>query len=223
MTCSRRKFVIGMGSVIFFSMPVTRALAGGKTQRETVRYAMIHDESLCNGCNICTEGCRKVNHVPPEGTRLEIAHIPLTTPEEGNHYHFFRQSCQHCEDAPCIEVCPTGASYRDENGIVRVNKALCIGCSYCISACPYEVRYLNPRTKVADKCDFCYETRLSKGFPPICVSSCPQKALIFGREDSPEVQAWLKSHDYYQYQLKGAGKPHLYRLLDTETANKESL
>ncbi len=71
----------------------------------------------------------------------------------------------------------------------------------------YQVRYLNPVTKVADKCDFCAESRLAKGFPPICVSACPEHALIFGREDSPEIQAWLQQNKYYQYQLPGAGKP----------------
>lgn len=223
MTCSRRKFVMGMGSVIFFSGPAFQVFADTK-KKSQVRYAMIHDESLCNGCNICTVACRNLNKVPIGGTRLEIAHIPLVdSPESGDDYHFFRQSCQHCEDAPCISVCPTGASYRDDNGIVRVDKKSCIGCSYCISACPYQVRYLNPRTKVADKCDFCSESRLSKGFAPICVSACPQNALIFGREDSPEVQSWLKTHNYYQYQLGNVGKPHIYRLLSSHSVKKEGL
>ncbi len=136
---------------------------------------------------------------------------------------FFRQSCQHCEDAPCIDVCPTGASWRDEQGIVRVEKSQCIGCSYCIGACPYQVRYLNPVTKVADKCDFCAETRLAKGFPPICVSACPEHALIFGHEDSPEIQAWLQENKYYQYQLPGAGKPHLYRRFGQHLIKKENV
>ena len=98
-----------------------------------------------------------------------------------------------------------------------------IGCSYCIGACPYQVRYLNPVTKVADKCDFCAESRLAKGFPPICVSACPEHALIFGREDSPEIQAWLQQNKYYQYQLPGAGKPHLYRRFGQHLIKKENV
>lgn len=211
MTCSRRKFVMGLGTVILFSGPAIGALAGAE-KHQRVRYAMIHDETQCNGCNLCATACRKVNKVPAGYARLGITHIPLTSPEEGNNYHFFRHSCQHCEDAPCITVCPTGASYRDERfGIVRVNKPQCIGCGYCLSACPYQVRYLNPHTHVADKCDFCLESRLSKGFLPICVNVCPTQALIFGREDSEPVQTWLKTHDYYLYQLPGAGQPHVYR------------
>ncbi|HDV8095189.1 TPA: thiosulfate reductase electron transport protein PhsB, partial [Escherichia coli] len=90
-------------------------------------------------------------------------------------------------------------------------------------ACPYQVRYLNPVTKVADKCDFCAESRLAKGFPPICVSACPEHALIFGREDSPEIQAWLQENKYYQYQLPGAGKPHLYRRFGQHLIKKENV
>lgn len=76
---------------------------------------------------------------------------------------------------------------------------------------------------LADKCDFCAESRLAKGFPPICVSACPEHALIFGREDSPEIQAWLQDNKYYQYQLPGAGKPHLYRRFGQHLIKKENV
>lgn len=165
MSFTRRKFVLGMGTVIFFTGSASSLLANTRQEKE-VRYAMIHDESRCNGCNICARACRKTNHVPAQGSRLSIAHIPVIDNDNGTQYHFFRQSCQHCEDAPCIDVCPTGASWRDEQGIVRVEKSQCIGCSYCIGACPYQVRYLNPVTKVADKCDFCAETDWQKAFRP---------------------------------------------------------
>ncbi len=127
MSFTRRKFVLGMGTVIFFTGSASSLLANTRQEKE-VRYAMIHDESRCNGCNICARACRKTNHVPAQGSRLSIAHIPVTDNDNETQYHFFRQSCQHCEDAPCIDVCPTGASWRDEQGIVRVEKSQCIGC-----------------------------------------------------------------------------------------------
>lgn len=165
MSFTRRKFVLGMGTVIFFSGPGQTLLAK-TTASGPVRYVMIHDESRCNGCNLCTRACRKTNHVPAQGSRLSIAHIPVSDNDNETLYHYFRQSCQHCDDAPCIEVCPTGASWRDENGIVRVDSSRCIGCSYCIGACPYQVRYLNPQTKVADKCDFAPSPGWQKAFRP---------------------------------------------------------
>jgi thiosulfate reductase electron transport protein len=186
-------------------------LADGKA-KAPVQYAMIHDEQRCNGCNICAEACRKVNGVPKGAARLSIAHVVVETSAEADQYHYFRVSCQQCDDAPCIGVCPTGASYRDEGyGIVRVARVSCIGCGLCLSACPYQVRYLNPRTRVADKCDFCYETRLAKGFDPICATACPQQAMVFGPEDGDKVRTWLANNEHYEYRLPGAGKPHLYR------------
>ncbi|XPE23664.1 4Fe-4S dicluster domain-containing protein [Shigella sonnei] len=92
----------------------------------------------------------------------------------GNAVSLFRQSCQHCEDAPCIDVCPTGASCvmsRDR----AVEKSQCIGCSYCIGACRYQVRYLNPSLKW-QRTVISAETDLAKGFPPICVSAGPEDA-----------------------------------------------
>lgn len=108
MSFTRRKFVIGMGTVIF--LPAQSKSVSEYQSPKAVRYVMIHDESLCNGCNICARACRKTNHVPDRGSRLSIAHIPVTDNDNETLYHYFRQSCQHCDDAPCIEVCPTGAS-----------------------------------------------------------------------------------------------------------------
>ncbi len=99
MSFTRRKFVLGMGNSNLFTGSASSLLANTRQEKE-VRYAMIHDESRCNGCNICARACRKTNHVPAQGSRLSIAHIPVTDNDNGTQYHFFRQSCQHCEDAP---------------------------------------------------------------------------------------------------------------------------
>lgn len=210
-TYSRRKFIIN-ASVAMVFIGLRNFAFAEKATKDASRYALIHDETRCNGCNLCVSICHKLHHIPKNRARLAIARIPVKTDSGSVQNHFFRHSCQHCEDAPCIEVCPTNASYRDNNGIVRIDTAKCIGCSYCISACPYQVRYLDPQTQVADKCDFCAETRLAKGLIPICVKVCPENALIFGKEDSPAIRSWIKENKFYQYQLSGAGKPHIYRL-----------
>lgn len=174
-------------------------------------YIMMHDEKRCIGCQACTVACKVVNRIPDPFYRLQVQISTSQNDKGDQHFDFFRVSCQHCEDAPCIKVCPTGASYQDADGIVRVDNKKCIGCEYCIAACPYHVRYLNPQTHTADKCDYCSESRLSQGFDPACVTVCPTDALVFARADSAAAQEWLQSKKPYQYQVKGVGKPSLYR------------
>lgn len=183
---------------------------------------MIHDESRCNGCNICARACRKTNHVPAQGSRLSIAHIPVTDNDNETQYHFF---ASHVSTAKMLRASTFARQGR--RGVMsgdRAGRKIAVHRLQLLHwRLSVRVRYLNPVTKVADKCDFCAESRLAKGFPPICVSACPEHALIFGREDSPEIQAWLQQNKYYQYQLPGAGKPHLYRRFGQHLIKKENV
>lgn len=174
---------------------------------------MLHDEKRCIGCQACTAACKVVNNVPAGFNRVQVQ---IRSPKKlGSHerFEFFRVSCQHCKNAPCVSACPTGASYIDEHGVVRIHDEKCVGCDYCIAACPYHVRFINTQTHRAEKCDFCSETRLIKGQDPACVTVCPTDALMFEKEDSVVIQNWLKKHaeNVYQYQLDGVGKPLIYR------------
>ena len=173
MSFTRRQLFSGDGNSNFFTGSASSLLANTRQEKE-VRYAMIHDESRCNGCNICARACRKTNHVPAQGSRLSIAHIPVIDNDNETQYHFFRQSCQHCEDAPGIDVCPTGASWRNEHGD-RAGRKIAVHrlqlLHWRLSVRRFATLTLS--LKLADKCDFCAETRLAKGFPPICVSACP--------------------------------------------------
>ncbi len=90
--------------------------------------------------------------------------------------------CNHCEKPPCVQVCPVGASYRSEDGVVLVDSEYCIGCSYCLQSCPYGARFIHPKTHTAEKCTFCYH-RIVKGLVPACVEACPTQARIFGELD----------------------------------------
>ncbi len=98
---------------------------------------------------------------------------------------FVPKVCNHCTRSPCVQVCPTGASYRSEDGLVLVDYACCIGCQYCVQACPYGVRFLNEEKNVADKCTWCYH-RITKGLLPACVEICPVGARIFGDRNDPQ-------------------------------------
>ena len=158
------------------------------------QLALVIDLNVCVGCHACVTSCKEWNTSgeagfmsddnpyarDPTGTffnrvqTFEVGEFPNTQTVH------FPKSCLHCEDPPCVPVCPTGASYkRAEDGIVLVDAARCIGCRYCSQACPYGARYLNPRTRTADKCTFCYH-RITEGLLPACVEVCPTEARIFG-------------------------------------------
>ncbi|MBB8025254.1 cytochrome c nitrite reductase Fe-S protein [Escherichia coli] len=214
MTWSRRQFLTGVGVLAAVSGTAGRVVA--KTLNiNGVRYGMVHDESLCIGCTACMDACREVNKVPDGVSRLTIIRSEPQGEFPDVKYRFFRKSCQHCDHAPCVDVCPTGASFRDAaSGIVDVNPDLCVGCQYCIAACPYRVRFIHPVTKTADKCDFCRKTNLQAGKLPACVEACPTKALTFGNLDDPnsEISQLLRQKPTYRYKLALGTKPKLYRI-----------
>lgn len=166
------------------------------------RYAMGIQVNKCIGCGRCVSACKNENNVPrdPFYFRTWIERYVVSTdnavkvdspdggidgfPEMKDKLSILRsffipKLCNHCENPPCVQVCPVGATFSSKEGVVLVDKDYCIGCRYCIQACPYGARFLNPQTKTADKCTFCYH-RLAKGLVPACVEVCPTKARIFG-------------------------------------------
>jgi len=126
-------------------------------------------------------------------------------------YSFFvPKMCNHCDNPPCTQVCPTSATFKTPDGAVLVDEARCIGCLYCKQACPYGARYLRPVparadgvTRVAGKCTWCWH-RITKGQQPACVEICPRKALIFGDMNDPnsDISVWIKQHHHEILVLK---------------------
>jgi Fe-S-cluster-containing dehydrogenase component len=106
---------------------------------------------------------------------------------------FVPKLCNHCDNPPCVQVCPVGATYKSPDGVVLVDKEYCIGCRYCIQACPYGARFLDPVTKTAEKCTFCYH-RITQGLLPACVEVCPTQARVFGevRKKASPLQRFLR-------------------------------
>jgi Fe-S-cluster-containing dehydrogenase component len=92
---------------------------------------------------------------------------------------FVPKLCNQCENPPCVQVCPVGATYQNADGVVLVDRSWCIGCGYCIMACPYGVRFFHPVYHTAEKCNFCYH-RITKGLKPACVEACPFEARLIG-------------------------------------------
>ena len=156
------------------------------------KYRMIFNENTCIGCQSCSVACRVQNDVPDDVFRLQVrVETKGTFPNLMN--DFSRQSCVMCEDAPCVTVCPTEASFQTADGIVDVHDDLCISCKYCIIACPYGARFINPVTKAADKCNFCRDTRLDKDLDPACVTVCPTDALVFGDMNDKNSEVYKTS------------------------------
>ncbi len=172
-----------------------------------MRYGMLVDLKRCIGCHTCTITCKTEND-----TRPGIFWNQVLIEERGEYpavsKYFLPRMCMHCENPSCVEVCPTGASARRDDGIVSIDEDKCIGCKYCMVACPYGARYLNEdkggyygaelianevigyqrhKVGVVTKCDFCLHRLEQKG-QPACAKSCLAEARIFGDLDDPESQ-----------------------------------
>jgi tetrathionate reductase subunit B len=165
-------------------------------------YGMGIDIDKCIGCGRCMQACKTENDVPSEPfffrtwveryvikTDKSVSIKTISTgPEESAdavmekdvlRSFFVPKLCNQCDHPPCVQVCPVGATFKTEDGVILMDTKRCVGCRYCIQACPYGARYLHPVTRVADKCTFCYH-RLVKGLLPACVEVCPKQARIFG-------------------------------------------
>jgi len=191
------------------------------------KWAMVVDLSKVEaGCKDCAEACHKAHNVPDFGNKKDeikwIWEAPFehVFPNQTHHYmpEYIEEGkvlalCNHCENPPCVRACPTEATFQREDGLVLMDFHRCIGCRFCISACPYSARSLNfrdPRTVlkeeemnrefptrmkgVVEKCNFCAE-RLAKGQKPACVEACTNDALVFGDLNDPnsKVRKLLKT------------------------------
>ena len=165
-------------------------------------YGMGVQVDKCIGCGRCVEACKAENDVPKEpyyfrtwveryvidaDGEVEVRQslkggmrgFPQDEQQQVLRSFFVPKLCNHCDNPPCVQVCPVGATFMTEDGVVLVDSDYCIGCRYCIQACPYGARYLDPRTETADKCTFCYH-RITQGLLPACVEVCPTGARVFG-------------------------------------------
>ncbi len=182
MRIDRRRFVKTLAAGA--AAAAVPAASARESQGRQVQYGMVIDVRRCIGCHACTVACKSEFDVALGENRLWVEYV-----EKGEYPNvgrsFLPRLCNHCSRPPCVDVCPTDATYkRPQDGIVVVDTGLCIGCKYCIQACPYDARFLNPVTGVADKCDFCIH-RVSKGVMPACVNTCIGGALLFGDLSDP--------------------------------------
>ncbi len=150
------------------------------------RYGMLINTKKCVGCYSCRIACQMYNGLAPDEM-----FIKFYEEERGQYPSVYAENipvqCMHCEDAPCQSVCPTTATYTTESGVVLVDEEKCIGCKYCMAACPYDARIQLHPSGVVEKCRFCW-TDGEPGNPPKCVGTCISGARIFGDLDDPESE-----------------------------------
>ncbi len=148
------------------------------------RYAMVTDLRKCVACEACTAACNAEWNVPAGFARTHVKRTGVAGTFPQLTSAAYVAQCNHCDRPPCIDVCPSGATFRSDDGIVKVDRELCIGCGYCVAACPYDARFVDPEKKKVDKCDFCAE-RLARGQLPACVTTCTANAKHFGDLEDP--------------------------------------
>ena len=203
-------------------------------------WGMIIDIDKCIGCGNCVRACKAENDVPLEEghfrtwvERYEVSsddldHPHVESPNGGydgfpagktrdNVKTFFvPKLCNHCANSPCVQVCPVGATFESPDGVVLVDKNYCIGCRYCVQACPYGCRFIDERTMTVDKCDLCYH-RITKGLTTACCEACPTGArqLVDLKNPNDPVHEFLRTNAVHVLKPQMAtGAKVFYRALD---------
>lgn len=225
---SRRRFVGKAGATAAMLMlapgvslvDLVRAKPDEEPVSEATRWGMFIDASKCaESCNDCVTACNEEHGLRPsarpEIDAQYIRKLDIQDPQTGRTYSL-PMLCQHCETAPCVDVCPTGASFRRADGIVLVDKHICIGCRYCMMACPYKARSFvhenlhdqvptTPRGKgTVESCTFCVH-RVDREQLPACVEACTSaghEALVFGDMNDPDSPVSRKARELSARQIR---------------------
>lgn len=151
-----------------------------------MKYGFVIDNRKCIGCHACTTACKSEHQVPVGVNRTYVKQVEKGVfPDTRRLFSVMR--CNHCTDAPCVEICPTEALFIRTDGIVDFDKDRCIGCKSCMQACPYDALYIDPETHTAAKCNYCAH-RIDVGLEPACVNICPEHAIISGDMDDPNTE-----------------------------------
>ena len=193
------------------------------------RRTLVIDLNRCSGCDSCTVACKYENNIKLGSFWNRVMAIGPTGAYPDIEMYWMPMQCQQCESSPCVSVCPTGATYKDDKGRVEIHYDKCIGCRICMAACPYNARVFNwneperdpnwnygdkdvpVRPKgVAEKCTLCKE-RTDRGDIPMCVRVCPGRARVYGDLDDPdsEISKVVRENKAYQLLEEFGTRPQL--------------
>lgn len=219
MSLSRRKFLVLLPAA---ALAWESLLAGTPETAPNYNmsehwWAMLVDIEKCIGCGSCVRACQKENDVPDGYYRTWIERYRVTevngvesiqvdSPDGGKNgfpavdipgakEFFVPKMCNHCADSPCTQVCPVGATFESPDGVVLIDQKYCLGCRYCVQACPYGCRFIDPRTDTAQKCTLCYH-RITKGLTTACCEVCPTGARQLADLKNPKdpIHEFLRTH-----------------------------
>ncbi len=209
---------------------------GGAETKVKHDWVMVIDQRKCDGCKKCTEACQKMHYLTGDQQWIRV----YETESAAGQKSFLPRPCMMCENPPCLRVCPVGATFQDDEGMVLIDQNRCIGCRMCLAACPYEGRTFNwndppqppaavaakgtpeypvPQVKgTAGKCVFCVHN-LRAGKLPACVDTCSMNALYVGdrktdlasnREETVKLSAFLKENNAYRLKEELNTQPRVY-------------
>jgi Fe-S-cluster-containing dehydrogenase component len=218
------------------------AMAGKIQVREGIpgkRFVMVVDLARCKNARKCVSACQKMHHLPEDKEWLSVK---LMKDSDKAAPYWFPKTCFHCDNPPCVKVCPVDATFKRQDGLVLIDNERCIGCKFCMAACPYSTRVFNweepdqhieqqhpdysPETSVpsrvgtVEKCDFCPDM-VRQGLLPDCVTACPNGVFYFGDENEDTVtngdetvsfSQLLKDRGGYRYMEELGTQPRLYYL-----------
>lgn len=209
---SRRNFLRALPAITAGAVMAPAPAIASVEGESKHRWAMVVDVQKCIGCQACTVSCIMENAVPANSFRTVTSTYEVHDGKRTGTYMLPRL-CNHCDEPPCVPVCPVGATFQRKDGIVVVDGDRCVGCAYCVQACPYDARFINHDTGKADKCTFCAH-RVDAGLLPACVETCVGGARIFGDLNDPESQVReLLDHNKVKVLKPEMGtQPHVFYL-----------
>ena len=205
---SRRSLLKGMvGAVAAVGLPRSMARAQSPVAKSDV-FSVLVDIPRCIGCRACLRGCQRANDLDAPQDLMDMDHLAsrlepthnlwtVVNREGRETVRHVKRQCMHCLEPACVSVCPVAALHQTDAGPVLYRENRCIGCRYCMVACPFDVprfEWNNGLTPVIGKCQFCASQRLFKGLPPGCVEACPTGALKIGRRDDMLFEAKARIH-----------------------------